>query len=151
MKKFSLILIIAGLTFFAYSAYGNSPATVVAESSTPVYAPGKKDSPQYAKGKQIYDNKCFKCHQMTGMGLPGVFPPLKGSSFLKTASKKRLLEQVLKGSSETLTVNGMQYSTPMPAQVNNVKDAIAVVNYVLNAWGNKYGHATAADAKGLAK
>ena len=149
MKKFSLILIITAVTFFSYNAFGSAPAKTTAENATPVYAPGQKDSPQYARGKQIYDNKCFKCHQTTGMGLPGVFPPLKGSDFLKKATKRKLLEQVLQGSSESYTVNGMSYSTPMPPQVDNIKDAIAVVNYVLNAWGNNYGHATAADAKGL--
>ena len=85
------------------------------------------------------------------MGIPGVFPPIKGSDFLKTASKKKLLSQVLHGSSETLKVNGMQYSTPMPPQVSNVNDAIEVINYILNNWGNNYGVATAADAKDLKK
>lgn len=149
MKKFSLILIIAGLTFFAYNASASVPAKKGAENPAPVYAPGKKNSPQNDRGKKIYNEKCFKCHQTTGMGIPGVFPPLKGSDFLKSATKRKLLEQVLHGSSETYTVNGMPYSTPMPAQVDNIKDALAVVNYVLNAWGNNYGHATAADAKGL--
>lgn len=149
MKKFSIILIIAGFTFFAFNAYSIPPAKVVSGKSTPVYASAKKASPQDARGEQIYNDKCFKCHQTTGMGIPGVFPPLKGSDFLKSAAKRKLLEQVLQGSSETYTVNGMSYSTPMPPQVDNVNDALAVVNYVLNAWGNNYGHATAADAKGL--
>jgi len=83
------------------------------------------------------------------MGIPGAFPPLKGSDFLKKATKKKLLELVLQGSSEPYTVHGVTYSTHMPPQVDNIKDAIAVVNYVLNAWGNNYGQATAADAKGL--
>ncbi|MBE0649808.1 MAG: cytochrome c [Bacteroidales bacterium] len=149
MKKLSLILVIAGLTFFAYNAYGSQPAKAVAENAAPVFVPGKKNVSNNAKGEQIYNQVCFKCHQLNGMGIPGVFPPLTGSDFLKTATKKRLLEQVLNGSNETLTVNGMQYSTPMPPQVKTTDDAIAVIDYVLNAWGNNYGHATAADAKGL--
>lgn len=150
MKKISLILVIAGITLFSYNSYGNSPAKAVSENA-PIVVPGNKKASQYAKGEQIYNQTCFKCHQVTGMGIPGVFPPLRGSDFLKAASKNRLLEQVLHGSNEGLTVNGMQYSTPMPPQVNNVDDAIEVVNYVLNAWGNKYGVATPADAKGLKK
>ncbi len=148
MKKISLILIVAGLTFFAYSAYGSHPAKAVSENSAAIFVPGKKNTVN-AKGEKIYNQVCFKCHQITGMGIPGVFPPLKGSDFLKTATKKKLIEQVIKGSNETYTVNGMQYSTPMPPQVSNVDDAVAVVDYVLNAWGNNYGHATAADAKGI--
>ncbi len=149
MKKLSLILAIAGFTFFTYSAYGSLPANSASDNAAAIYVPGKKKTTPNAKGKQIYEQTCFKCHQLTGAGIPGVFPPLKGSDFLKSASKTKLLEQVLKGSTETYTVNGIPYSTPMPPQVSNVDDAVAVVNYVLNAWGNNYGHATAADAKGI--
>ena len=85
------------------------------------------------------------------MGIHGVFPPLKGSDYLRKATKRKLLEQVLFGSNENLTVNGTQYKTAMPAQVTNIEDAVDVVNYTLHAWGNNYGVATAEDGKGLIK
>lgn len=150
MKKISLILTITCITLFSYNVYSDTPAPAASKGASNIVSADKKEL-KYEKGAQVYNNLCIKCHQENGMGIPGVFPPLKGSDFLKKAAKKRLLDQALHGSSETLTVNGVQYSTPMPPQVNSVDDAIEVVNYVLNAWGNNYGVATAADAKDLKK
>ncbi|MBE0651293.1 MAG: cytochrome c [Bacteroidales bacterium] len=104
-------------------------------------------SSQDDRGAEIYYRKCMACHQVTGTGIPGTFPPLKGSDFLKSASKKRLINQVMNGSNEHLTVNGVTYSTPMPPQVDNIQDAVAVINFILNSWGNNYGKATIEDAK----
>jgi nitrite reductase (NO-forming) len=129
MKKLILFVAFTGAFLFAGKVYGQS------------------NSSDNNRGAEIYFRKCMACHQVTGMGLPGTFPPLKGSDFLKKASKKRLIEQVMNGSHEHLTVNGMTYSTPMPPQVDNVQDAVAVVNYVLNSWGNDYGKATLEDVK----
>ena len=32
-----------------------------------------------ASGEQVYITRCAACHQPTGLGLPGVFPAIKGS------------------------------------------------------------------------
>ena len=150
MKKISIILAISILILFSSDLYSNLPSRGASEKAL-IVVQGNKKTGKYEKGAQIYNQTCVKCHQVNGMGIPGVFPPIKGSDFLKTASKKKLLSQVLHGSSEILKVNGMQYSTPMPPQVSNVNDAIEVINYILNNWGNNYGVATAADAKDLKK
>jgi mono/diheme cytochrome c family protein len=149
MKKLVLILLFGGLTFFALNVYAHLPEKKASENRGPVVITPELQASKYQKGARIYNQLCFKCHQPNGMGIQGVFPPLKGSDYLKTATKKKLLEQVLRGSNENLTVNGTQYFTPMPGQVNNIDDAVEVVNYVLNAWGNNYGVATAGDGKGL--
>ncbi len=149
MKKSILVILFASFILLTFNAYAHFPGRKVTGRSIPVILVNKVQASKYSKGAQIYNQTCFRCHQPNGMGIQGVFPPLKGSDFLKNASKKHLLEQVLKGSNELLTVNGIKYGTPMAPQVNNVSDAIEVVNYVLNAWGNNYGKATAADAKGL--
>jgi len=92
----------------------------------------------FAKGKEIYMEKCVVCHQENGQGITGAFPPLANSDYL-LADKKRAVEQVLNGSNEVMIVNGVTYKTPMPPQVDNKKDAVAVVNYILNTWGNDGG------------
>src|SRR5690606_28982538 len=33
-------------------------------------------------GKNIYGRTCFACHQATGQGIPGAFPPLAKSDYL---------------------------------------------------------------------
>ena len=93
---------------------------------------------KYPKGAQIFKEKCTVCHQATGLGIPNAFPPLKGSDYLM-ADKVRAVAQVLNGSNEPMKVNGVTYTTPMPPQVNTKEDAVAVINYVLNAWGNNGG------------
>jgi mono/diheme cytochrome c family protein len=37
-------------------------------------------SPAAALGTQVYENTCAVCQQLTGLELPGVFPPLKDSA-----------------------------------------------------------------------
>lgn len=93
---------------------------------------------KYPKGAALYKAKCVACHQLTGMGIPNAFPPLKGSDYLM-ADKKRAVLQVLNGSHKEITVNGAVYNLPMPFQVDTHQEAVDVINYVLNAWGNTGG------------
>lgn len=103
---------------------------------------------KYPNGAKIYAAKCIACHQVTGMGIPNAFPPLKGSDYLM-ADKKRAVEQVLNGSQEEMIVNGATYILPMPFQVDTHKDAVDVINYVLNAWGNDGGTVKLEDVKDI--
>ncbi len=148
MKKISLIVVMAGLLFFAGNSFGYTATNVVETiSNETMYVPsGDKADAKYPEGAKIFKEKCVVCHQLTGMGVPGAFPPLKGSDYLK-ANIKAALIHVLNGSNEAVTVNGVSYSIPMPPQVDNYKDAVSVVNYILNAWGNDYGTVTLDQAK----
>lgn len=148
MNKGILIVLVSGVFLFTGKVYA-APAmnALNNENNEAVYVPGDKAATNYPKGAEIYNRKCVACHQLNGEGIPGTFPPLKGSDFLKSATKKRLIEQVMNGSNEHLTVNGTTYSSPMPPQVDNAGDAVAVVNYILNSWGNHYGKASLQDAK----
>ena len=99
-------------------------------------------------GKAIYEAKCKVCHQENGAGLPPSFPPLAGSDYLM-ADAKRAVKQVLNGSNEEMVVNGVTYTMPMTPQVDNHHDAVAVINYVLNTWGNKGKTLTAEEVKDI--
>jgi mono/diheme cytochrome c family protein len=148
MKRISLIAVIAGLLLFAGKTFGVLSHKVVKTTGNALVYVAADDlaDAKFPKGAKIYKEKCAACHQITGLGVPSAFPPLKGSDYLK-ADKKRALAQVLNGSNHEITVNGAKYSVPMPPQVDNYEDAVAVVNYILNAWGNNYGTVTLADAK----
>ncbi len=150
MKKISLIVVMAGLLFFVGKSFGYTASNVVKTTSNEtMYVPsGDKADAKYPEGAKIFKEKCVVCHQVTGMGVPGAFPPLKGSDYLK-ANIKGALIHVLNGSNEAVTVNGVSYSIPMPPQVDNHKDAVAVVNYILNAWGNDYGTVTLDEAEAI--
>ncbi len=99
------------------------------------------------KGQQVYMMVCFACHQPTGQGLPGMFPPLAGSDWAAAAKPDRLIRMVLHGITGPIKVNGQPFNTPaplMPAQgatLNNEQIA-AVLTYVRNSFGNRAGVVT---------
>ncbi|MDY0103738.1 MAG: cytochrome c [Lentimicrobium sp.] len=90
---------------------------------------------QLARGEQIYNEKCFACHQANGQGIPNAFPTLTGSDFLLN-NTKMAVAQVLNGSAAVPSHGDIKYPAPMPPQVDNYEDAVAVINYVLKNFDN---------------
>lgn len=147
MKKSVLLLLM--ITFVSVGSIAIMNAkTNIATNSSAINLPDDPADAKFPKGAKIYKEKCVACHQLTGMGVPNAFPPLKGSDYL-FADKKRAVKQVLNGNSTPITVNGATYSIPMPPQVDNHEDAVAVINYVLNAWGNDGGTIKLEDVKDI--
>ena len=87
-------------------------------------------------GEARYIQHCAACHQATGKGLPGAFPPLAESDFLM-ADKQRAISILLGGKSGAITVNDVDYNAVMPnfSYIND-EDAANILTYVLQAWGN---------------
>ncbi|WP_366182662.1 cytochrome c [Flavobacterium ovatum] len=102
------------------------------------------------KGKAVYNKTCVACHQATGAGIPGAFPPLAKSDYLNT-DVNRAIKQVIKGSSAPMTVNGKKYTTPMPAQALTDQQVADVLTYVYANWGNSKKVITVAMAKAQRK
>ncbi|MDB6045177.1 MAG: cccA [Gammaproteobacteria bacterium] len=96
---------------------------------------GKQDS---VDGAAIFAGSCAVCHQAAGTGLPGVFPPLAGSSWVG-GQDGTLVQILLHGVQGALTVNGTTYNSAMPAFGSQLSDAqiAAVLTYVRSQWGNK--------------
>jgi len=96
---------------------------------------------------------CFACHQPTGMGLPGMFPPLAGSDWVMAAKPDRLIRIVLHGITGPIQLNGQPFTTPapiMPPQGTLSDDQIAaVLSYVRTNFGNKAGAVTAAEVRAV--
>ena len=88
------------------------------------------------KGKRVYNQTCFACHQATGLGLPGVFPPLAKSDYLM-ADKERAIRGIIKGQSGEMTVNGQKFNGVMPPVMINDEQIAQVLTYVRNSWGNE--------------
>ncbi|MCI2811086.1 c-type cytochrome [Eoetvoesiella caeni] len=105
-----------------------NPATLVA--ATPAEG-GAID------GKQIFTAACQACHQATGQGLPGVFPPLAGVNWV-TGDPEVLARIVLHGMTGPITVSNTTYNGAMPAfgaQFND-SELAAVLTFIRNEWGN---------------
>jgi nitrite reductase (NO-forming) len=93
------------------------------------------------KGKRVYTQTCFACHQLNGEGLAGVFPPLAKSDFL-VADKDRAIRGVIKGLAGPIKVNGKEYNGVMPPVTLNDDQVAQVITYILNEWGNDGGIVT---------
>lgn len=99
------------------------------------------------RGKKVYNETCAVCHLQDGKGLQGLNPPLIKTKQVAGA-KPQLINIILKGLEEELTIDGETYYNPMPAQPNLTDQQIAdVLTYVRNSFGNKYSLVTAAEVK----
>ncbi len=89
-----------------------------------------------ADGKQLFATQCVACHQASGLGVPGVFPPLVGSEWV-LGSEKTLGAILLHGVTGSLTVKGTSYNGSMPA-FGALSDAelAGVMSYLRSEWGN---------------
>jgi nitrite reductase (NO-forming) len=91
---------------------------------------------QIAKGKSVYMQTCFVCHQVNGEGIPGQIPPLANSDYLM-ADRFRAVRNILFGQTGEITVNGKPYTgTMIPLNYLNDEDVANVVTYVVNSFGN---------------
>jgi nitrite reductase (NO-forming) len=87
------------------------------------------------QGKRVFNSICIACHQQSGQGIPGAFPPLAGSDFLN-ADKGRAIGIAAGGLSGPVQVNGKLFNSQMPALNLSDEDVANVLTYVYNTWGN---------------
>lgn len=99
--------------------------------------PGAGAAAGSADGAALYAARCVACHQATGAGLPGVFPPLAGSEWV-LGNEKALVQILLHGAEGELTVKGVVYRGVMPAFGAQLADAelAAVASHIRRQWGN---------------
>ncbi|MGH8829592.1 MAG: c-type cytochrome [Polaromonas sp.] len=92
-----------------------------------------------ADGKQVFTANCVACHQASGKGLPGVFPPLDGSEWV-TGDERTVANILLHGVIGEMTVMGNSFKGAMPAfQQLSDAELAAVASYIRAEWSNKAG------------
>jgi len=102
---------------------------------------------QIKAGEQLFTGTCSVCHQATGAGIPGVFPPLAKSDYL-AADTHRAIGIPLRGLTGKITVNGTEYNSVMPPMSQLNDDEVAnILTFVLNSWGNPGGSVSTDDVK----
>lgn len=94
----------------------------------------QQGSKSTASGSDIYKQTCITCHQANGEGIPNTFPPLAHSDFLK--DKEKTIEQVIKGHSGEIIVNGKTYNNTMPPQQLSDDEIASVLTFVYSNFGN---------------
>ncbi|MBL1378561.1 copper-containing nitrite reductase [Zobellella iuensis] len=103
----------------------------------------KNKEEQMLYGKRAYEANCQACHQGSGQGIPGAFPPLAASDYLNE-DPIRAIDVVLHGLKGPIKVNGQAYDSIMPGMRLSDEDAANVLTYVLNSWDNQGGEITPA-------
>lgn len=98
-------------------------------------------------GKRVFTANCAACHQPTGLGVPGAFPPLAGSEWVLGGDwhgDNHLVRVVLHGLQGPIDVEGKTFNGVMPPwQQLKDEEIAAVLTYIRNSWGNSASHVTA--------
>jgi mono/diheme cytochrome c family protein len=89
-------------------------------------------------GLDSYLANCSACHQTSGEGIPGVFPPLKGSGVVNKEDASKHIQVILYGM-KSARAGGVIYAAAMPpfAGALSDDDIVAIVNYERRSWGNQ--------------
>ncbi len=89
-------------------------------------------------GKRVYNN-CLACHQQDGLGVPGNYPPLDGSEWVRERPAA-MTAIVLHGLEGPVEVQGQSYNQVMPKWSHLTDEQLAaVLTFVRGSWGNQSG------------
>jgi mono/diheme cytochrome c family protein len=134
-------LLVWGVSYFLLNPeLGPQPSASAAAATSPQNGAAAVAT----DGTQIFASRCASCHQATGAGLPGVFPPLAGSEWVN-GEPKQVARILLLGVTGKITVAGSTFNGSMPAFGTTLSDEeIAVVaSHVRSSFGNKSSPITA--------
>jgi len=161
LMPLGLLFFFSGLILFAatylnrYS--GHFDPTIFNENALPSTGKGVEVAiDPVVFGKQLFNQSgaCITCHQPTGLGIPGTYPPLAGSEWVN-GPDERVIAIVLYGLQGAVHVTGKSFSAAvMPSfgasGFNWNDDKVAdVLTYVRQEWGNKGAPVTADEVKAV--
>jgi mono/diheme cytochrome c family protein len=105
------------------------PALIVGVIAAALMLPPTVGAQEGPDGREVYLANCAACHQGTGTGVPGSFPPLLDNPNIQDAGYVRNV--ILDGKSGPIDVNGVTYDADMPAQAQLSDAEIdAVIAYI---------------------
>jgi cytochrome c oxidase cbb3-type subunit 2 len=83
-------------------------------------------------GAALYQSNCAACHQPSGEGLPGAFPPLKGSAIVTSENPETLIRIIIEG------YDARPEFATMPPLGDQLTDEqiTAIINFERSHWGN---------------
>jgi cytochrome c oxidase cbb3-type subunit 2 len=111
-----------------------------AEKAEPL-APGAM--PSAAEGKKLYMQNCSACHQESGKGLPGAFPPLAGSPIVNDSDPDLMTRIILQG------YDARSEYAQMPGFASALSDEeiAAIMSHERASWGNDAAPISAGQVK----
>ena len=110
----------------------------------PEVPPARNKEERIERGKVVFGAICAACHQPSGKGIPGSFPPLAGSDFLN-ADKTRAIGFAMAGHTGAIRVNGADFNSTMPALGLTDENVANALTFVYSQWNNKGYEVTPAE------
>jgi mono/diheme cytochrome c family protein len=130
------------------SVAANEPSSVMYFDSTQAVIPGAAVAAGGAaagapNGAELF-TRCAACHQATGLGVPGAYPPLAGSEWLLN-NPEVPIRIVLHGLQGDITVKNTKFNNSMTPFGDQLSDAeiAAIITYERSSWGNAASKITA--------
>ncbi len=129
------------------SVAANEPTSVMYFDSTQAVIPGAAVAAGGAaaapNGAELF-TRCAACHQATGLGVPGAYPPLAGSEWLLN-NPEVPIRIVLHGLQGDITVKNTKFNNAMTPFGDQLSDAeiAAIISYERSSWGNAASKITA--------
>ena len=110
-----------------------------------IATPGSGAGMQELDGNALYVANCQSCHQQNGEGLPGAFPPLKGSKIVLDDNVELLVDIIMNG------YNAREEYAVMTAVGTDNKltpeEVAAIINHEKTSWGNNAKKVSAEEIK----
>ena len=121
----------------------DSPQQLSKQSTKTVSEENQIDPAIMELGKSLYNMpplSCSVCHQPTGKGITGAYPPLEGSEWVN-GHPENMIRIHFRGLKGPITVKGTEYNSLMMPVAEAVfpstnENVAAVLTYVRNSWGN---------------
>ncbi|BET69610.1 hypothetical protein ASA1KI_45280 [Opitutales bacterium ASA1] len=139
---FSALIFFAGVYLTRFSGEFEATSFSPSQGRGTTVAQGSVQVDPMVLGGRLYAQNCAACHQASGQGVPGVYPPLAASEWV-LGSEDRLIRILLHGLVGPIEVLGNSYNNAMPAfgpqsgyRFNEERIA-AVITFIRASWGNE--------------
>jgi len=127
---------------------GSNPEFIYKRDNKKAAASGDA-APEALDGGALYATHCQSCHQPSGEGLAGAFPPLKGSKIVLDDNSEIMVSIIMNGYSGRAN----EGYGPMPnvgTMANlTAEEIVAIMNHEKTSWGNKAKEVTVDQVKEL--
>ena len=104
---------------------------------------------RFEKGAALFQASCAACHQLTGLGMDGLAPPLSESEWVNGPAE-RMVRIILHGARGPFSVRGRSWELEMPGLATLDDEQIAAIStYVRREWDNIGSPITAAQVQAI--
>lgn len=122
-----------------------APEFLYKQEEKPAAAGGNAAAASAANGQELFVTNCQACHQANGEGLPGAFPPLKGSPVVTGDNLELYVDIIMHGYDARAEYGVMP---PVGTNANFTENEVAaIMNYERTSWGNNAKQVTPEEIK----